>query len=248
MHDCKLIAIDMDGTLLGSDYAISETNQRWLLAAREEGIEFTIATGRLFKGIVETYARKLAIGAPIITINGSAVWSADGELIESHSFTRDDVQYLYDLACETGISFWAHMLDEVVDKETFRDLIAQRSWNKFVFLDQDLHAVDRLWEHLSVHGGFEVTSTSRHNIEVNPPGVSKASGLAVACERLCIAPDQVVAIGDSLNDLPMFRFAGRAVAMDNASDEVKSEADFVTDSNDRDGVAVAIQRLLGRSE
>ncbi|MHB1630594.1 MAG: HAD-IIB family hydrolase, partial [Bacilli bacterium] len=195
MHSCKLIAIDMDGTLLGSDYAISETNRRWLLAAREEGIEFTIATGRLFKGIVQMYARQLAIAAPIITINGSAVWSADGELIESHFFTEEDVRHLYGLARETEIPFWAHMLDEAADKETFEELMAQRSWSKFVFVDEDLHAVDRLWERLLLHGGFEVTSTSRHNIEVNPPGVSKASGLAVACSRMGVTPAEVVAIG-----------------------------------------------------
>ena len=248
MHSCKLIALDMDGTLLGSDYAISESNQRWLLAAREEGVEFTIATGRQFKGLVQQYARQLNIGAPIVTMNGSAVWSADGELIESHSFTADDVQYLYDLACETEISFWAHMIDEVVDRAVFQQMMERRVWAKFVFLGQDLQVIDHIWERLAQRGGFEVTSTSRHNIEVNPPGVSKASGLAVVCARLGISPDQVAAIGDSLNDVPMFRFAGRAIAMDNASDEVRREADWITDSNDRDGVAAAVKRLLGRNE
>lgn len=92
--------------------------------------------------------------------------------------------------------------------------------------------------------GFEAAITDYQTIEVTRAGVTKASGLKIVCQHFGIDPANVIAFGDSGNDLPVMRAAGFAVAMGNAFDEVKAEADYVTASFHEDGVALAINRLF----
>ena len=103
------------------------------------------------------------------------------------------------------------------------------------------------WRLLEESGRFEVSTSSAVGIELNAKGVDKAEGLFALGRRLGLEPARIMACGDSGNDLPMLRRAGAGVAMGNAAPEVKAAARFVTDSNDNDGVAKALERfVLGR--
>ncbi|HBG02875.1 MAG TPA: phosphoglycolate phosphatase, partial [Firmicutes bacterium] len=108
----------------------------------------------------------------------------------------------------------------------------------------DIETISKLRDLVTASGEFEVSGSAPTNIEINPKGVSKAAGLAEAIALLGIAPSEVVAVGDSRNDLAMLKWAGLGIAMDNAEPIVKEAADDVTASNEEDGVAQVIRLVL----
>jgi Cof subfamily protein (haloacid dehalogenase superfamily) len=91
--------------------------------------------------------------------------------------------------------------------------------------------------------GLELTNSLPTNVEANPAGVSKAAALHFLCERMGITMEEVMAVGDSLNDIKMIQASGVGVAMGNAQEAIKNVADFVTDTNNNNGVAKAIERV-----
>jgi hydroxymethylpyrimidine pyrophosphatase-like HAD family hydrolase len=115
---------------------------------------------------------------------------------------------------------------------------------KFALLFADKGEHGRSLEKLKARGDVQVTSSDRNNIELVRTGVGKETALRFVAERLGIAVDQVMSIGDNLNDTGMIREAGFGVAMGNALPEVKEAAGFITASCDEDGVALAIEKAL----
>jgi 5-amino-6-(5-phospho-D-ribitylamino)uracil phosphatase len=244
LQNWKLIALDMDGTSLKEGRYLSEENREWLLKARDAGIEFTFATGRHRRGIVAELVQEMNIQAPIVTMNGGEVWAPDGELLARHPLSMEDVSWLRHLASTYRAHFWAGTTDGPVQEYEFPDDVENCTWLKFGFFSADETVVRALWEELQNADRFELTNSHPLNIEVNPRGVTKATGLQVAADYLGIEPSQIVAMGDSLNDIPMLRWAGLGIAMGNAQPSVKSAADWVTLSCEEDGVAYAIEKLL----
>src|SRR5699024_5363474 len=122
--------------------------------------------------------------------------------------------------------------------------LSSSQWLKFGFdFDDDGVRTDVL-EQLSENPRLEITNSSPMNMEVNAVGVHKARGLETVCRRLGLSMDQVMAMGDSLNDIRMIKEAGLGIAMGNAQDVVKEAADWVTGTNEEDGVAQAIRYWL----
>ncbi|MNR08724.1 Sugar phosphatase YidA [compost metagenome] len=93
-------------------------------------------------------------------------------------------------------------------------------------------------------GGLEITNSSPYNYEINPQGVNKATGIKIVCDLLGLDMSQVIAVGDSLNDLAAIQAAGLGVAMGNAQIAVQENADYVTASNNDDGIAEVIQKFI----
>jgi len=109
---------------------------------------------------------------------------------------------------------------------------------------KDYDRLDAFGEAAQSLNGLEIVYSSRRSIEIVPQGVSKGTGLRFLSDMLSLSPDQVMAIGDNFNDVPMFQFAGVSVAMKNAPDAVKEQTDFTVRSSEEGGVAEAINRLL----
>ena len=244
MNHWRLLALDLDGTLLTADRTISEENRKWLLKAREHGIEFTFATGRIFPGFVAQYAAELAISLPIITLNGSAVWSPQATLLEQTVLSPTQVDFMFDLANRYARYYWVCTVDQVFDETSFPKVKDRLSFAKFGFVAEDKHTINTIWDALITYGGLEVTNTDPLNIEVNPIGVNKGNALKKVCESLDIDAKDVVTMGDSLNDIAMLRYAGLGIAMENAQQAVKDSATYETARNTEDGVARAIEKLL----
>lgn len=101
---------------------------------------------------------------------------------------------------------------------------------------------------LRLQGRISVYRSEPYFLELVPPGIDKARSLAVLLERLGLTREEMVAMGDGYNDLSMIRFAGMGVAMANAQEPVRKAADYITLSNDEDGVAVAVERLFFNNE
>jgi hypothetical protein len=131
-------------------------------------------------------------------------------------------------------------------KSTWNASIAfeQEKWLKFGYTVEDEDIRHEIETKLNRMGGFEITNSSPINIEVNPLGISKASGLKDVCEILGIGMHEVVAVGDSINDLAAIQTVGLGVAMGNAQEIVKESADLIVGSNEEHGVAQVIRDYL----
>ncbi|WAH35630.1 Cof-type HAD-IIB family hydrolase [Alicyclobacillus dauci] len=240
----RLIALDMDGTTLSHDLAISDENKKWIRKARESGIEVTFATGRHISGIVRKSIRDLELNAPAVTMNGSEVWTPQEQLLSRRSLTVDDIQWLLGVARQAGTKYWGDTVEGHFEELEFPNTLDDYTWLKFGFYSTDSTRIQQVWQTLEREERFELSNSHPLNVEVNPLGVTKATGLQTVCDYLNIDPSKVVVMGDSLNDVPMIKWAGLGVAMGNAQDTVKRVADFVTGRNDENGVAQAIERIL----
>jgi HAD superfamily hydrolase (TIGR01484 family) len=239
----KLIALDMDGTLLTEDKTVSKENRAAIEAAERAGVKVMFATGRGIQN-VESYVKDLQLEAPIITVNGSEVWAAPGKL---HSRTLLDsalINEMHAIAVEYDTWFWAYAVGEIFNKERWADTIDARQWLKFGYYYEEAAALLAIRAKLESWDVLEITNSHPFNIELNPKGINKASGVRQVCEMLGIDMSQVIAMGDSLNDISMIREAGLGVAMGNAQDEVKQLADVVTLTNEEHGVAKIIEQYV----
>lgn len=246
MRKYKLLALDMDGTLLNRKHAISAENRKWIHRAIESGITVIFATGREAQGI-KPYVEELGLTSPMVCINGSEVWQAPNVLMKRHLLEAEWVAEMVDLAVETDCRYWIHTADEVFTKERSLERIDPkdgRQYLKFVFHCENPGQLAYIGSILGATGRYELTNSSSSNIEVNPKGISKASGIREICKLLDITMEEVVACGDSLNDLKMIRSVGLGIAMGNAQEAVKQAARAVTGTNEEDGVARAIRTYL----
>jgi HAD superfamily hydrolase (TIGR01484 family) len=239
----KLIALDLDGTLLTAEKTVTKENREAIEAAERAGVKVMFATGRGIQN-VEAYVKDLQMEAPIVTVNGSEVWAAPGKL---HSRTLLDpalVGGMHKLSMEYDTWFWAYAVGEIFNKERWVERIEGRQWLKFGYYYEEAESLLAIRAKLESWNVFEITNSHPFNIEVNPKGVNKASGIRQVCDILGIDMSQVIAMGDSLNDVSMIREAGLGVAMGNAQDEVKQMADCVTATNEEHGVARIIEQYI----
>ncbi|KGP72622.1 Cof-type HAD-IIB family hydrolase [Pontibacillus yanchengensis] len=245
MHkDIKLIAIDMDGTLLNKHHEISEENQNAIHKAKEQGIHVVISTGRALstcKDIITT----LGESAYLVTINGGEIYDQDFNLVERNILPMEDVQHLWELTNRHNVAFWSSTVQgRFSSKFPFEKAVEEYDWIKYGFEIHDDELRETVMNEIKEKGTFEVTNSSLTNIEVNPIGINKATALRKVSKWLDLSMENVMAIGDSLNDIAMIHEAGYGVAMGNAQDVVKEEANWVTATNEEHGVAKAIEAIL----
>ncbi|MCY9512698.1 Cof-type HAD-IIB family hydrolase [Paenibacillus apiarius] len=243
MSKYTLLALDMDGTVLDEDQNISSETADAIRAARDAGIIVMFSTGRAFQN-AQPYAEELGLESPMVTVNGSEVWKNPHELLVRHLLDRDTVRKMVELSEKHDAWFWAYSTERQYNRENWDADIDAEEWLKFGYFTEDDNVREQLWKELGAMGGLELTNSSPHNIEINPIGISKASGIQTVCDLLGFTMSQVVAVGDSLNDLAVIRAAGLGVAMGNAQDEVKNAADVVVRSNNEHGVAQVIREYL----
>ncbi|GIN72093.1 5-amino-6-(5-phospho-D-ribitylamino)uracil phosphatase YcsE [Bacillus sp. J14TS2] len=246
MAKYKLLALDMDGTVLNRNHEISEETFKWIHRAIQSGIVVMFATGREVQSI-NPYVEQLGLESPLVSVNGSEVWSAPGSLLVRHTLKDDWIKELQVLAEEKECRYWAYTVNHVYTSMDWTDQLERPEgdpWLKFGIHCDDPICLQEMHEILAATGRYELTNSSPRNIEINPHGINKASGIREICQLLDIQMDEVVACGDSLNDLEMIRAAGLGIAMGNAQEAVKMTANAVTATNEENGVAQLIQTYL----
>ncbi|KRF10260.1 phosphoglycolate phosphatase, TA0175-type [Paenibacillus sp. Soil766] len=246
MTKYKLLALDMDGTLLRRDLTISAENRKWIHRAIESGISVMFATGREVQSI-EPYIKELNLTSPMVSVNGSEVWEAPNVLMTRHLLEAKWVADLQALAEKMGCWYWAYTVDDVFTKDRWLEQVElkdEAQWLKFGFRSEHPDQLADILRILEATGQYELTNSSSSNIEVNPLGISKESGIREICQLRGIKMEEVVACGDSLNDLKMIRSVGLGIAMGNAQETVKQAAKAITGTNDEDGVAQVIRTYL----
>ncbi|MFK4761918.1 Cof-type HAD-IIB family hydrolase [Microbacterium sp. ZW T5_45] len=266
----RLIATDLDGTLLTSASAVSPRTRAALDAARARGIHVVPVTARQPIGLRAIAADAAFDGWALCSNGAFATHLTDGRLLFVEELPSDVIRPLAEALRESipgllfasvregGETFVAQ--DGYAAVADFTDHKREPQSMGGVPLDQVLSAPSLklvirhpelapavLFDTLRDLGlsGFEATLSGAPFVEVMAEGVTKATGLARLCEHLGISRSDVVAFGDALNDVEMLRWAGHGVAMADADDVVKDAADEVTASNDDDGVARVIERMLG---
>ncbi|MCY8977680.1 phosphoglycolate phosphatase [Bacillus atrophaeus] len=240
--DIKLIAIDMDGTLLNDEQLISEGNRQAIREAEDKGVYVVISTGRTLMTCREL-AESLKLSSYLITANGSEIWDSEFNLVERQLLHTDHIQMMWNLKNKHNTNFWASTVDKVWRGE-FPESITDHEWLKFGFDIEDDDIRNEVLTELKKNKELEITNSSPTNIEVNALGINKAAALAKVSEKLGFTMENVMAMGDSLNDIAMIEKAGVGIAMGNAQDIVKETADWVTDTNIEDGVAKAIRHWV----
>lgn len=259
----RLIASDLDGTLLRSDGSVSPRTLEALRSAADSGIHVAIATARPFRAL-RPLVEHAMFGGWGVCQNGAVVYELS--TLERVVVSEMDGAIARNLVAElrteiAGVAFACEMDDLFHCEPHFESRLQAMEPAEVTYGDALELIVGPLTKLLAHHPGHAsadlasviarvageravVTHSGAAFVEMSAAGVTKASGVGMLCERLGITPDEVIAFGDMPNDLAMMRWAGRRVAVANAHADVLACADEVTASNDEDGVAAAIERLL----
>lgn len=256
----KLIALDLDGTLLNSQQIVDDDTEKIIKKCINMGLKVVLSTGRL-KLSASKIAEKLDIKNEIITLNGAVIANLKDKKVTYLNYLKSDkykrlipklsmlnIPYLiYDSDTYYSDKRWEIMdLIENVEKHKcniVNDLCYIEKPVKAVILHDKNYDSKRLKEFLG-DKGLKVVKTSEYSHEVLDEGVSKKNGLEYICKLYGIDRSEVMAVGDSENDIEMLQFAGLSVAMGNAFDHIKEIAHDVTDTNDNKGVFKAIQKHI----
>ncbi|MBT2680965.1 HAD family phosphatase [Bacillus sp. ISL-35] len=238
----KLIALDMDGTLLNENHEVTDENRQAIKEAEQRGLNVVLSTGRSLK-TARDYVISLELSSYLVTVNGGEIWGPNGELVEVNPVDTEYIQWMYELSRKHKTGFWATSSEDVWRNNMPEDLFSQK-WLKFGFHIEEDEIRESVLKELKEKGLFEISNSSLKNIEVNALGINKAKGLQKVCELLGISMENVMAVGDSLNDIAMITEAGLGIAMGNAQDVVKEAADGVTGTNRESGVAQAIHKWV----
>jgi HAD superfamily hydrolase (TIGR01484 family) len=246
MGKYRILALDLDGTLLNDRSEISETNAKWVKHAIEAGVTVCLSTGRGYLSTL-SFAEQLGLDTPMITANGGEIWTNPHALHRRTLMDSDKIMKLHALAERYDVWFWAYSTEDVYNKERWAGDTAGHHWLKFGYYSEDTLILGAILNEIQTWEGLELSNSSPHNIEINPEGVSKASALMEVCRMRGYDMSEVVAVGDSMNDMAAIRASGLGVAMGNAQDEVKAAADVITGSNQENGVAQVIQNYVLRT-
>jgi len=260
----KLLAVDLDHTLLNEEHAISRRNKEAITKAMSLGVNVMICTGRMFRSALP-FAQALGLKGPLVSYNGALVKDiATGRELYHEPLPADLAKQLLALARREKIHANFYYQDELYFEAWTREAefyLAQVKvpWQEVGDLESffpgpptkllfvmDEEKVKEMWQRLGqeYQGRLNVTVSESRYLEFLSPKVNKGRALSALMDMWQLQQDEVMAIGDSFNDLEILRTAGLAVAMGNAPDPVKEAADFVTRSNREDGVAVAIEKYL----
>ncbi len=260
----KLIALDLDGTLLGATGAVSERNAEAVRAVAAAGHHVVIATGRPLHLVADLADQLGAAVSYIVGTNGSMIGTfPDATLVRLMGFdfvmARAAIVAIraalpgtgFALATDAGLAHergFAERMPAVVDDDPVDDVLAlggTEAYKLFAFHD-DMSVAALLAAapaHLPV--GLSASHMGAEAIDIGLDTIDKCSGLQWVCAELGVEAADVIAFGDEWNDLTMLEWAGRGVAMQNADERVKASADEVAPANTADGVAIVLERLLG---
>ena len=264
----QLIAMDLDGTLSNDQKIITEKTKAALMAAQEKEIRLALASARPSPGLFRErdVLQMQSYGGILMSYNGGRIVdAATGEVLFETAMdmeqTRQVLRFLESLPVtpilDDGVQFY------VTDKNGYKvdyecrnnNMVCQEVENLADFLhfapikilmSADPEKIREIQEEIARNLPEELTvvQTAPFYLEVIPACINKGQGIRDICQVLDMTPEQVIAFGDAQNDIPMLQAAGMGVAMGNATQAVKEAANYVTLSNNEDGIAAALEKLL----
>ena len=260
----KLLSVDVDGTLINSKKQVTPKTKEKIQQAVEKGVIFTISSGRPVQG-VQLITDQLGMDAPVITYNGAmAITGESRTIIYSCNMEKEDALQIEMLGKQrdTLIAIWSdnklyvnHMNELALKYSTisgtepilYTDIepLIEKGINKILWYD-DVERINAFEEELKtvINPTVNYHTSQPFFLEFVNINASKAIALEKLGNHYGISKEEMIAIGDGFNDLSMIEYAGLGVAMENAPEEIKQAADFVTLSNEDDGVAYVIDKFI----
>lgn len=278
MKKIRMIALDLDGTVFDGDKKVTKHTQEILEEAIRRGIVVFPCTGRPWTGIPEEIRKIRGMKYAVTSNGARTVKFDTGETIRENCLSHRKTMDLIDAAIASPEGVWEIYVDGkcYADADTYRfiqspdinqamlDYIRKtrnlvknlRDWaEKEGVRTEKLHMMfertdlrDRCMEKFQTFPDIDISYASTFNLEINDISCSKGRGILDLAEYLGIDRDEIMACGDSRNDWSMLRDAGFAVVMGNADEETKKLADFVTKSNEEDGVAYAVEKFVLKTQ
>lgn len=264
----KLLVLDLDGTLTNQQKEITPYTRNILIKAQEQGIKIVLASGRPTYGIVPL-ANELRLGdfeGYILSYNGGQIidWKTKDVMYEN-TLHPEVYPYLYECASKNGFTILSYKDEYIISENADDPYVRHEAFlNKMpsitvpCFLDVINFPVAKCLivgdpEPLAIlEQEMKVTLRNQMNVfrsepfflELVPKGIDKARSLAVLLDELGMKEEEMIACGDGFNDLSMIQYAGLGVAMANAQEIVRKEADYITLSNEEDGVAHVVEKFI----
>ena len=264
----KLLVLDLDGTLTNQKKEITAHTHDTLIKAQQMGVKIVLASGRPTYGVAPL-AEKLELkkyGGYILSYNGGEIinWQT-GELMYAKVLEPSVLPYLYKCAHDNQFAIVSYQdqyvltenpEDEYVLKEAHLNAMTPKKVDNFlesihfpvakclIVGDANRLAVleKEMYEELKEKMG--VYRSEAYFLELVPKGIDKAQSLSVLLKEIGLTKEETIAVGDGFNDLSMIKFAGLGVAMANAQDIVKEHANYITLSNEEDGVAAVVEKFI----
>lgn len=273
MGKYKLIALDMDGTLLNSKKEISPVTLEMLHRAEAEGKEIVLSTGR---GVAELkeYEEKLKVVRYLNGTSGAVVYDwKEKKVVAENPLDPKELEIILDAAKKEDAMVHLFTVEEALIQQSHLDCLEEYQMGIYRKMYETVaKKVENIYAYYAEHP-FPVTKCNLYHrcvesrarteqylrergiasamvhseitaLEFNAAGVNKGTGLLQLCEHLHVSPEEVIAVGDANNDLEVLQIAGLSVAMGNGIEEVKALADVVVADCDHDGCAEAIEKYL----
>lgn len=264
----KLIVSDLDGTLLNDDSALSKYSKTVIHKASEQGIDFMLATGRHFGG-ARLIAKELNLNTPILACNGAIIKEAKGKLLYGKPLRTETLLAIFGLLENKNLYFHCYgeenfytkkirrnlfpfydTIQNLPEEERFpmvemepMDLIGKDAIYKVLARCEGEDARKELYNSLIEIDGVSVTVSMNDTFDICGEQVSKEAAVARYASKKGIDPSEIICFGDNYNDIGMIQYASLGIAVKNGVDEIKEAADYVTVSNNENGVAKAIERF-----
>lgn len=260
----RLLALDIDGTLLSSKGDVCDSTKDIIKRVQGENIIVTISTGRPIQGVYQ-YIELLDLKAPIITYNGAMIIDSETqEVIYEQKLNDLDARQVIDLgnAYDTTMIVWSnnklyvnHIDDNVREYQTLsgetpiviedEETIYTQGVTKIIWISTPEKLIE-LQKELSgtLNESITYVTSKAHYLEFFSQKVSKSKALAFIGSKFNIQKEEMIAIGDGNNDMDMIDYVGMGVAMGNATDAVKAVSNYITTSNDHDGIFNALTNLI----
>lgn len=264
----KIIALDMDGTLLDDDKKITEENKKALMRAKDKGVKVVLSSGRPKDGLIK-YLDELELiqdDEYVLSYNGCLVQEAkSGKILHEVGLKGTDLHYMYTLSREFNVNIHAFsekygLITPKMSKYTeveaslngieptiidFFDIPDDENIIKIMLVDEAEildEAISRLPQ--EAYEKYNIVKSTPYFLEIINKNGNKGEGLKALAEHLGVKREEVMAFGDASNDREMIEYAGLGVAMENAMEEIKEVADYITCNNNEDGVAKVINKFI----
>ena len=265
----KLLVLDVDGTRLNDEREISKRTLAALLKVQQMGVRIVLASGRPTYGLMPL-AKTLELGnygGFVLSYNGCQIIKAqNGEILFERRINPEMLPYLEKKARKNGFAIFTYHDDTLITDSPDNEYIKNEALlNNLKIIREDefstaidfapckcmlvsdkekaLIGLEQHWEK-RLAGTLDAFRSEPYFLEVVPCGVNKANTLGALLEHLGVTREEVIAVGDGVCDVTMLQLAGMGVAMGHSQDSVKVCADYVTASNEEDGVALAVEKLI----
>ena len=269
----KLVAVDLDGTLLNEEKKISKENLKYIKLAIEKGVKFVLCSGRIPYAL-RSFKEIIPGNEALICCNGGEIINEEGQCIYKNMLSQEEASKAIEILRERATSYHFYFEDALCTENVERAMNFQKFFNakivkslqmeirilpdaikfinektegtdKIVVIDGDYAYLEELRERIERELGLEVTKSDKNNIEIMKKGINKGAGLKILADYYNIPLEECIAIGNDENDITMIEAAGLGVAMENAHNKIKERANYVTENdNDHDGIAEVLKKYV----